>query len=123
MGEMAEYYGVREYENEMTKKKATPKRVVPAAPSAPKPDLLQVSLDAIERAYPSDRICPGLVLSRLRDGSYYVSICRYGGGTQPNQKQVMHKATGSTLDETLHAVMKEFIEGPEVFNRLKAALA
>ena len=50
---------------------------------------------------------PGLTISILPSGEFYASIIKYDGSI--DSKQVVAKATGSTLEDVLQSVSSQFL--------------
>jgi hypothetical protein len=62
--------------------------------------LQKLLLASIAKAYPSDNVRPGLVLSDLGDGDTYASVCRYPNGPHA-EKRVVVKARGRDLAQAI----------------------
>lgn len=83
----------------MATKKA--KRAKPrVAAGDPLPSVLLINLvTAVVAEYPQDKCAPGVVVSLLPDGQWYVSVCRYMG---PERQKVV---VCSAIDRTLLAAL------------------
>lgn len=83
--------------------------------------LTEALLTAAGLCYPTDPSQAGIVLSRLKDGSYYASLCRYtlayGQG-----KAVICKARGTSADEAITALAREWRSAPRDAASALAAL-
>jgi hypothetical protein len=64
--------------------------------------VLNALLASVQSQYWRDTVKAGVVLSNLGSRDFYASVCRYPNG--PNDKQIVCKAKGSTLDETVRAL-------------------
>lgn len=83
-----------------------------------KPDLITTALRAIRVAYANDDVAPGLVLSMLKEGEWYASICRYNGP----HKIVMYKAKSISIESSIKIVMNQFLNTAAIFDTLRRAL-
>lgn len=73
--------------------------------------LTEALLTAVGLCYPNDPSRAGVVLSRLQNGTYYASLCRYlkayGG-----DKQVLCKATGPDAESAVRALATSWRGAP-----------
>jgi hypothetical protein len=71
--------------------------------------LLKQLSDAVSFQYNTDATCPGVLISKLRDGTYYSSIVRYSN-SYAGGKLVVCNARESSLEASLLALSKYFLE-------------
>lgn len=87
-----------------------------------KPDLMTSSLRAIKAAYTGDPTSPGLVLSLLASGEWYVSICRYGL-KYGEGKTVVFAAKAISWESALKQVMTQFLNESKIYDTLRRAIS
>lgn len=64
---------------------------------------------AVSFFYKEDAICPGIVISTLRNGQIYASVVRYNSAWVSHKKVVCH-VSKSSLPEALDSLSKLFID-------------
>lgn len=86
---------------------------------------LELFLAAVAVLYPFDKLAPGVTVAYLPDGRnkstpgagvYYASLKLYND-RNPNEQEIIGKATGETLADTLKDLMQGWL------NRTQAAVA
>jgi hypothetical protein len=70
--------------------------------------LLANLTSAVSYSFRKDATSPGVLVSTLKDGSFYASVVRYGNQF-PKGKEVVCKAKGSDLVAVLTALANEFL--------------
>ena len=68
--------------------------------------LLELLLESVTEKYPEDSVKPGVVMSFLGNGDYYVSICRYSGSARHVVKSFTFKSLEQAVSETCHFIVK-----------------
>lgn len=98
---------------------ATKKKVSSTLVSVKKPDLITASLQATRETWPTDGVSPGLVLSMLKTGEFYASVCRY----HPNgNKNVIYTAKAISIESAVKQVMQQLLNQASVYDTLKKAI-
>lgn len=66
---------------------------------------------AVSYAYKEDAICPGIVISTLKNGSVYASVVRYGNDEGfRNGKKVVCKCTSSDIESAILVLSDIFLD-------------
>lgn len=86
-------------------------------------ELLDLLTQAVSFKYPTDAVRPGVIVSSLRNGSYYVAVHRFGNTVK--NKEIVHKATCISLSEALKKVSVQVVgkQGTNPVDKLRDALA
>lgn len=63
-------------------------------------EYLNLITKSLTYLYKDDKTCPGITLSRLRNGDFYISISRYDGAFA-RDKRIIFKDRSSSLDSLL----------------------
>lgn len=86
-------------------------------------ELLELLTQAVSFKYPTDAVRPGVIVSSLRNGQFYVAVHRYGSTVK--NKEIVHKATCANLGEALKKVSTQVVGKQSQDNpvdKLRAAL-
>ena len=70
--------------------------------------LLDLLVTAVEYRFPNDPSSPGVIVSKIKNGRYYVSIVRYTEAYGQG-KTMIHQATEENLLTALEQITHQFI--------------